>query len=306
MSWFATDDRFWTHRKVIRLRRSEYFDQAVAVWCLAGSWCSGDPSAKHTGRIDYDVIAVLGVREWELGVKALVDVNLFEETDDPEVVAFHDWPFWNGPGAKTKRLEMRLEADRVRQKNRRSATVSRDASEVSHVTSGGQSADGHVTPGKGKGKGVGSSEGSKTDERTTSSRREAKKPSLNDGREDIRRICFRLCDLIERDGVKRPNVTVAWLDQARLLMDEDGYTEKQVTWIIDRVKSDPYRSSGVMSTKALRQKFGGLVTAYTANRNGTAGGSNDSGQSKTDAALAELADRYRHPEEGQLPIGGTE
>ncbi len=312
MSWFATDDRFWSHRKVIRLRRSDYYAQAVAVWCLAGSWCSGDDAAKHTGAIDFDVIAALGVRDWELGVKALIDVRLFEETADPEVVAFHDWGYWNGPGAKTKRLEQRLEADRVRQQKRRSAALSRDASEDGHVTSGGQSADasmdGHVISGMGKGKGVGSSKGSKTDERTTSSRAAKEpKPSLNDGRDDARRVCTRLCDLIERAGVKRPTVTVAWLDQARLLMDEDGYSEQQVMWILDKVKADPYRSSGVMSTKALREKFGALVTKYTAQHSSAEGPAK---QSTTDArvqAAQALKQQLRDkgPAAGQLAISAN-
>jgi hypothetical protein len=37
MSWFAVDDRFWSHRKVMSMRRSPHYADAIALWTLAGS-----------------------------------------------------------------------------------------------------------------------------------------------------------------------------------------------------------------------------------------------------------------------------
>ena len=174
MSWFATDDRFWSHRKVIRLRRSEYYAQAVAVWTLCGSWAAGDPEAKSTGVVPLAVVAGMQVPDWDLAVKALIDVGLWEETSDPDIAAFHDWGFWNGPGARTKRLEKRMEDDRIRQQRRRSEGWSRDQSRDPD----GLSRDQGVTNGKGVGFGT---EGF-TNEVSTSSRR---KRDVNTDRKSV-------------------------------------------------------------------------------------------------------------------------
>jgi hypothetical protein len=260
MSWFATDDRFWSHRKVMRLRRSEYYAQAVAVWCLSGSWCSGDDAAKHTGHVHFDVIAGLGIRDWELGVKALVESRLFDETPDPEVVGFHDWELWNGPDAKTKRLERRLEADRVRQQIRRSGGLREGSSRDQSTDSPTSSRDSHVRTGYGKGKGVGSSKGSKTEDVTTSRRvddeskpKTTRKPKPV--REDAQRLCEHLAQRVIANGCKPPTISVRWLDAARLLMDSDGRTEEQIHRAIDWCQDSSFWWPNVQSMPTLREKY---------------------------------------------------
>ena len=255
MSWFAVDDRFWSHRKVMRLRRSPHFADAIAVWTLGGSWCTGDHEARDTGVITLDVIAGLGVPGWEGGVHALIAASLFDAGPDGDSVGFHDWDFWNGPNAKTKRMEKRLEDDRIRQRRRRAQPFeedeSRDQPPLSHMTNPGQSRDSHVTPGNGYGLG-GSSNNPSTSQPSSSS---AKRKTANDGRDDARRICEHLADRIEANGSNRPNITVRWLDSARLLIDQDSRTEEQIHKAIDWCQDDEFWRANVMSLPKLRAKY---------------------------------------------------
>ena len=144
MSWFAVDDRFHQHRKVIKLRRSTFYAVAVSLWTLAGSWAAGDTQAQSIGRVPLDVVWSFAMPDTDGGIDALVSVGLW--TCDGEFIEFHDWAFWNGPDAKTKRYQARLESDRVRQANRRSRS-SKPASTEAPLD---LSRDGHVNGGTGR------------------------------------------------------------------------------------------------------------------------------------------------------------
>lgn len=129
MSWFAVDDRFWSHPKTLRMRDSEHYCAAVALWAAAGSWAAGH--AWHTGVVPEPVLASFGVAEWPDARALLVEVGLWDvdvsTPPAPAAVAFHDWSAWNGPDAKSWRIARRLENDRERQRRRRS--IKRDAAE---------------------------------------------------------------------------------------------------------------------------------------------------------------------------------
>lgn len=71
---------------------------------------------------------------------------------------------------------------------------------------------------------------------------------------DVKRLCTHLADSIEARGVKRPSITKGWQDAARLLMDKDGYTEKQIHWLIDRSDRDPFWRKNILSMPTLREK----------------------------------------------------
>lgn len=114
MTWFAVDDRFHSHRKVLRLRRSDAYEPALALWLLAGTWAAGDPQATHSGVVPIDVLATLGCPRWPDGLDALVAVGLWES--DGESVGFHDWQMWNGSDARHNRS---AEQTRLRQVRRR-------------------------------------------------------------------------------------------------------------------------------------------------------------------------------------------
>lgn len=120
MTWFAVDDRFWSHPKVLRLRSSPRYGDAVALWTLAGSWCA--VHAWEDGIISADTLDVFGLADWPESAAALVAAGLWQRSPahgPASAFAFHDWPDWNGPDAKTKRIDRRLAQDRERQRRRR-------------------------------------------------------------------------------------------------------------------------------------------------------------------------------------------
>jgi hypothetical protein len=115
VAWFAVDDRFWSHRKIMKMRRSPAYAEAVALWVLAGSWCCSQDGERFSGKVPLDVVASFGVPGWRDGLDLLVDVGLFE-VPDGECAAFHDWDAWNGVGGKEYRSK---EQARIRQQNHR-------------------------------------------------------------------------------------------------------------------------------------------------------------------------------------------
>lgn len=80
-------------------------------------------------------------------------------------------------------------------------------------------------------------------------------------RDDVERICERMADRIQANGAKRPTITKAWRDAARLLIDRDEHTEAQVLWLIDWATSDGFWKSNILSLPKLREKFDQLRLA---------------------------------------------
>lgn len=78
---------------------------------------------------------------------------------------------------------------------------------------------------------------------------------LNEGREDVDRLCGHLADRIEANGSRRPAITKRWRDEARLMLDKDGRTEQQVHAAIDWCQDDPFWRANVLSMPKLREKY---------------------------------------------------
>lgn len=74
-------------------------------------------------------------------------------------------------------------------------------------------------------------------------------------REDVERLCTHLADRVERNGSKRPTITRAWRDAARLMLDRDDRTEDQVHRAIDFCQDDPFWMANVLSMPKLRQQY---------------------------------------------------
>lgn len=114
MTWFAVDDRFPTHAKVYELRQFPHHDSALALWLMAGAWCSGQDGHNFTGFVPSHMVNVWGVSSPQDAAQALVDVGLWEARDGGWW--FHDWSVWNGPEAKHNRSK---EQTRARQQAHR-------------------------------------------------------------------------------------------------------------------------------------------------------------------------------------------
>jgi hypothetical protein len=83
------------------------------------------------------------------------------------------------------------------------------------------------------------------------------KPPTDDPppRVDVERLCNHLADRIAANGSKRPKVTKAWRDAARLLIDTDGRTEEQIHAAIDWCQADDFWHRNVLSMPKLREKY---------------------------------------------------
>lgn len=74
-------------------------------------------------------------------------------------------------------------------------------------------------------------------------------------RDDVERICEHLANRIEDNGAKRPTITSRWRDSARLMLDRDGLTEREVLGAIDWCQADEFWRANILSLPKLREKY---------------------------------------------------
>lgn len=74
-------------------------------------------------------------------------------------------------------------------------------------------------------------------------------------RDDVEAICEHLADRIEANGVKRPTITKAWRDAARLMLDRDERSVGDVLAAINWSQSDEFWRANILSMPKLRQKY---------------------------------------------------
>lgn len=139
MPYFAVDDGFTDHPKVVDLLDCKHGKGALALWVLAGSWCQ-----KHArnGVLPRSLVRRLGFADAEAA--ALCTVNLWHAHESGGY-AFHDWDLHNGDGALVKRRtegekreQGRVRSQRFRDKERNAVrnaeSVTRDAENNAPVT----------------------------------------------------------------------------------------------------------------------------------------------------------------------------
>ena len=74
-------------------------------------------------------------------------------------------------------------------------------------------------------------------------------------RPDVERVCRHMADSVEARGAKRPTITKAWRDAARLLLDKDGHTEADAIAAIDWSANNQFWQSVILTPKALRKHY---------------------------------------------------
>ncbi|MFC9973597.1 hypothetical protein ACFVH6_22150 [Spirillospora sp. NPDC127200] len=85
---------------------------------------------------------------------------------------------------------------------------------------------------------------------------DAPKPrDLNDGREDVERVCEHLAARMVENGCTPPTITKAWRDAARLMIDKDGRTEEDIHTAIAWCQNHDFWRANVMSLPKLREKY---------------------------------------------------
>lgn len=80
------------------------------------------------------------------------------------------------------------------------------------------------------------------------------------GRDDLLSLCDRLGDAMLANDPKAKVAprSFGWLDAARLLLDRDGRTVKEVEEVIDWCQADDFWHTNILSMSKLRKKFGEL------------------------------------------------
>jgi hypothetical protein len=216
---------FWTDEKVVEL---DFADRLlfIGLWNFADDQGYLDLRPKRIKMQvfpgdEYDVVAGLR-RLWESSLVALYasEANLIVH-----IIG------WDKHQRVSNPARERFQADDLRKLDEWTTTLPRPR-EDSRVL------------GKGR-EGKGSSSSSEVADAT---------PDAEPDRLDVRRLCDRLADRIEANGVKRPKVTQRWHDSARLLLDRDGYTEEQVRWLIDKAHDDEFWRANILSMPKLREK----------------------------------------------------
>lgn len=85
-------------------------------------------------------------------------------------------------------------------------------------------------------------------------------------RPEVEALCTLLADLIEANGSKRPNITKTWRDEARRLLDIDGYDLELVEGVLRWSQEDKFWQSNVLSMPTLRKQFDRLRLQATGER----------------------------------------
>jgi hypothetical protein len=104
VTWFRIDDGFYDHPKLLELEDGKLFAPAVALWTLAGCWCSRQLTDGH--------VPTRQVRKLGFAPKhaaALVSAGLWVESDGGW--QFHDW---TAHQPTREDVESKREADRIR------------------------------------------------------------------------------------------------------------------------------------------------------------------------------------------------
>lgn len=248
MPWFMTDDKFHSHKKVIRATALGV--APIGLWNLAGSWSSD----QLTDGFIPDYIAMrLDPRQWEENAAALVRAGLWvvDEVEGEAGWRFHQWDERNPTRVKVeaKRAAARDRMERVRSSRKPSSQDVRannqrtDSEPAEHFA--GTSHDVRLTP----------TQPSPT--HPSSSLSETAPPP----RDDVQQVCAHLADRIEENGSKRPTIGKGWKDAARLMIDRDGRTVDQIIKAIDWCQDDEFWRPNIMSMPKLREKYDQLRLA---------------------------------------------
>ena len=86
MPWFKVDDRLYSHPKLAALEAGKRFAEAVALWCIAGSWCA---SQLTDGSVPATQLRRLVPFDARKAAAELVRVRLWEE--DGDGYRFRSW-----------------------------------------------------------------------------------------------------------------------------------------------------------------------------------------------------------------------
>lgn len=268
MPWFKVDDKLHDHRKARKAGKA-----ALGVWVLAGSWAMDNLT---DGFIPDDVLLRWGTRA-DAGRLVSAGMWRVDEHNGERGWRFHDWAHFQPSAAVTAATKAKEAAAGLLGNHKRwheaRGISDPDCEHCYRVPdqepdwgpdalpeSGGESGanrpvpvpdpipqvspDGETRPGS----------------------------ALAEILDGTAAICEHLANRIEANGGKRPAVTKAWLDAARLMLDRDGRTEEQIHAAIDWCQDDEFWRANILSLPKLREKYDQLrlqAQRRPASHNGT-------------------------------------
>jgi hypothetical protein len=285
VTWFKVDDSFHSHPKALAAGPA-----AVGLWTIAGSWSSANLT---DGFVPDYLLPRLGQDAQELA-RTLVTVGLWRRAKGGH--RFHDWDDYQRSREEVLEGRQKWAEKKASQRAAKAAQEGRPGRNVpstENLKTGSQESDndsegvtyGHHekrakgqrrssegpmspgdTPGDSPGEYPGESRSSRTRTRTSSKEevdQDASHPSLSaiEDRSDVERVCTHLADRIVDNGSKRPTITKAWRNAARLMIDRDGRTEQQIHTCIDWCQGDEFWRRNVMSMPKLREQYDRLRLA---------------------------------------------
>jgi len=227
MAWVKIDDKLHDHRK-IRMAGVA----AMGLWLLAASWSADNLT---DGFVPETVL-----RRWEHNYRRLSEKLVSAELWTAETVdgecgyQFHDWSEWQPTAAdvRERRAEARRRMAEMRAaKQARSENVRPNIERSSQNVRSPRPVPIPVLPTEVQ-------EHQDAPNSKPGIRPRDAAPDIPRG--DVREVCRHLADRIEHNGSKRPVITQAWLQEARLLIDSDGRTVAQVLKAIDWCQADTF------------------------------------------------------------------
>ena len=233
MPWFKVDDKLHSAPKLLSIPR-KFRLSALGLWTIAGSWSADQLT---DGRIpDYMV------EEWG-GTKTLIDwlvkAGLWVKVEDG--TEFKNW----GEYQPTK-----ADIEAEREKNREKLRKWRERNQASNqdVTGlqTGFEPDSNPAP---------------DPTRPDPTNKEEAKASSGELRADVEYLCVFLADRIEANGSKRPEITKAWRDEARRMIDRDSRDPAKAENLIRWCQQDTFWRKNILSMGKFREKYDQLRLA---------------------------------------------
>ncbi|MGW3072328.1 hypothetical protein [Kitasatospora sp. NPDC001132] len=96
---------------------------------------------------------------------------------------------------------------------------------------------------------------------TSSSSADGEPPADPPIRHDVERVCRALADAVAANGSRKPTITKAWRDAARLMLDKDGIALDDILGAIRWSQADEFWRSNVLSMPTLRKQYDRLRLA---------------------------------------------
>ena len=263
MAWFKADDRLLGHWKFLGID-----NDTLGTWFRCGVWSAQQVTDGFVPDVVLEAFTTPEV------VDNLIRRGLWTAEDGG--IRFHDWAEYQ---ITKSEQDGKRQAERDRKRRQRRGSNGKyvaddevpdgwdefvgpeetDVPPLSHRDMSGQAASPSGTERPSESVRRTRPDPTRTEPNQVSpngeTRRESHPPVEAPSRDDVERVCRHMADSVEARGAKRPTITKAWRDAARLLLDKDGHTEADAIAAIDWSANNQFWQSVILTPKALRKHY---------------------------------------------------